>query len=522
MSNAVDAERATAPFHSILFDGTTPADGLATPAARAMYHDLNLDQIIDSVTHLRQGYDLEPFFHQPLQDADEVEYRHEVLCDLDDSALAEHVNEFAQQMRLMRERTARAGKSHYRQQKSRWQLAAVSTYVDAVAHLGQQLEGDEMTSRGFTGLREHLTRYVASDAFAALADETAQLERELADVRYCLDIKANRIKVTRYHDEIDYSADVAGAFEKFRQGAVKDYRIKYKSYDDMDHVEGGVLELVAKLFPDLFDRLEQFAGLRREFVDAIVARFDCEVQFYLAYLDYIAPLKARGLPFCLPQVSGSSKTVRVSATFDLALGAKLVAESVPVVCNDLRVEDAERIIVVSGPNQGGKTTFARTFGQLHYLAELGLPVPGKDAQLYLCDQILTHFERGENLDDLVGKLQDDLLRVHEILELATPDSVVILNEVFNSTALDDALYLSKQVLERLIQMDLLAVCVTFLDELASLSTATVSMVSTVDPDDSAVRTFKLVRKPADGRAYAMAIAQRYELSYQQLKDRVTR
>ena len=76
------------------------------------------------------------------------------------------------------------------------------------------------------------------------------------------------------------------------------------------------------------------------------------------------------------------------------------------------------------------------------------------------------------------------------------------------------------MLDRLTARGLLGVYVTFVDELASWNEACISMVGTVVPDNPAERTYEIRRKPADGLAYAAAIAGKYGLTYQQLKGRL--
>lgn len=507
-------------FCSILFEKNEESIKKETFEAPVFFVDLNLDQIIDSIVSSKKEYNLKPFFYTSLKDTNTIRYRHEVMQDLENESLFEYIKSFTQKMRAMHGQLTQADKLYYKYPKESWFLDAVEIYCEAVTQLVLDLTLVDLKSRGFLAFREYMMDYVGSDGFISLTAETKKLKVDLASVKYCMLIKGNCIKLRKYESEIDYSADVEEIFEKFKQGAVKDYKVKFSDSVDMNHVEAAVLDLVAKLVPDIFSNLDNYYIKNANYIDKTIGMFDREIQFYIAYLEHVAIFKRKGLKFCYPQVSDTCKEVYDKGAFDLALAYKLITGKSSVVCNDFYMKGKERIFVVSGPNQGGKTTFARTFGQLHYLASIGCPVPGGEAQLFLFDKLFTHFEREENIKNLSGKLQDDLVRIYDILNQATPNSIIVMNEIFNSTTLRDALFLGKKVMEKIIRLDLLCVCVTFIDELSSLSEKTVSLVSTVVPENPAVRTYKIIRKHADGLSYAISIAEKYQLTYDCIKERI--
>lgn len=508
-------------FHSILFKKPEYDVQDETVPTPVFFADLNLDQIVDAITLGRQEYNLQPFYLTPLGNIEAIGYRQSVMQDLEDAFLLESIRSFAKKMRTMREQQHLVGTLHYHFQRERWFLHSVETYCSAVKALTHDLSLADLKSDGCLALRDYLTAYAESEHFATLVAETERLVADLATVRYCIVIKGSSVKVRRYEGEFDYSAVVEETFEKFKQGAAKDYRIKsLPSGASMNHVEAMILDCVGKLYPDIFTTLDEYCAKHRDYVDQKVATFDREVQFYVAYLEHLANLRQAGLRFCYPQVSNTSKDICDYGGFDLALAHKLVSTRAPVVCNDFCLMGPERILVVSGPNQGGKTTFARAFGQLHYLARLGCPVPGQEARLFLCDQIFTHFEKQEDINNLRGKLLDDLVRVHTILEHATTNSIIIMNEIFTSTTIEDAIFLGKEVMGWINRLDALCVCVTFIDELASASEKTVSMVSEVVPENPTIRTFKIVRKPADGLSYALTVAEKHRLTYDHLRERI--
>lgn len=507
-------------FRSILTDEPDSVVNSTEASMPDCFPDLNLDQVVDAVIASFREYNLAPLYYQHLISVDTISYRQTAARDIDGHPLRKVLQEFGTGMRRLRRGLKQATELRHRLQRERWFLDSAEFYRTMMRTLDDQLGGLDLSSAGFREFRDYVGQLTGSPSFTALGSDVDSVRSALDAVRYCLTLKGSRITVTRYAGQHDYSAAVEQTFDRFRQGEVKDYRSTFPESADVNHVEAQILERVAQLFPEAFGNLERFCTDWHDFLDPVIARFDREVHFYLAYFDFIDPMVGAGLDICYPTVTEDTERVSVMGTFDIALADKLIAEHTPVITNDFELAPPERIIVVSGPNQGGKTTFARTFGQVHQLAALGLPVPGTGATLPIFDRIYTHFEREEEVNTLRGKLQDDLVRVHDLLGEATARSVIIMNELFTSTALQDAVFLGTKVVDRIIQLQARCVYVTFVDELAELGPVTVSMVSSMRSEDSDERTFKIIRRPADGAAHALAVAQKYGVTYQTLKGRL--
>jgi len=515
-------------FKSILFQDVETSIEKKVLEEPDYFRDLNLDKVVDSITAGMKEYNLKQLLFTPLHSVDQIRYRQEIMHDLEENEalfkiikkFSKKIYEVAHSMKKVLENLEQKDIYYNNYLEKGILFKSVNVYCEAINTLVNDLASHDLKSKGLSEFRTFISNYSKSNAFISLLSETNALKSDLSTVKYCMLIKDNCIKVRKYENETDYTVEIEKIFQKFKQGDVKDYRKKLFEEPYAQHVEAGVLNMVAKMYPEIFSKLDSYCTKNKYFINETISKFSQEIQFYIAYLLYINKFKQAGLHFCYPQIVKQNKEIYNYEGFDLALADKLIGENKPIVCNDFYLKGKERIIVVSGPNQGGKTTFSRVFGQLHHLASLGYPVPGRRAQLFLSDKIFTHFEKEEDVKNLNGKLQDDLIRMHNILGQATTESIVIINEFLSSAALKDAVLIGKSIMNKLVELDSLCVCVTFLDEIASYSDKNVSMVSTVFPEDPVKRTYKIIRSPADGLAYALHIAEKYGLNYTSLKERI--
>ena len=496
-------------------DGT---GALAETVAPARYvADLQIDQLVDVVVAGR-GHDLGPAFLDRLDDVTAIERRQGVFADLRDERLLTEVRAFCDGLaRCERLLAAASGSTHHRRSQ-RLRLNAVGAYVQAVDGVANALRASDLSSVALQAWRGWLDDHLVGEHFVAMRSGVNAATEELQGLQYTLSITGDQIVVGELGGEEDLGAATSDVFRRFADDEVEPHRFDVRVGAEIEQLQLALLDRVAAVFPTVFDRVDRFVDDHLTFRHQVVTVVERELQFVLAWLDFVAPLQSAGLEFCLPEVR-RERSLDVSGTFDALLAHRLQGAGRQPVTNDVALHD-DQLLLVTGPNQGGKTTFARTVGQLYHLAGVGVTVPGTSATLHAPESILTHFERGDRAGDPESRLEEEVTRMGQLLAEVGCRSVVVLNEMFSSTTFVDAREMSRDVLHAVLDAGAVGVCVTFIDELASLDPRVVSLVTGVDPDDTTRRTFRVRSGRADGQAHALALAGKYGLTREQLRGRI--
>ena len=519
MSISIKRKRFIVQFYSILFDKKTKTDTYSPDSTLLI--DTNLDQVIKSVVSYKKDFDIEHFFYLLCDDIQTIDYRQNVIQDLLRDRFYIKVDEFSQKMLKTKRYRQIIKKFDEEIYKKSWFFQMVVDFNKALLEFLSLLNKAKITSKGFTLLKEHIANYIKSDDFIFMQKEMYSLKEELSAITYDITIDGLTFKVKRYEDEEDYTKEIDKLFEKFNQNE-EDEKIEchYEKNRGTNHVNAKILDFVSKLYPQTFGKLDNFYKKYSDIIDETILTFANEVEFYISYLNYIEDIREEATDFCLPKLQTQEKRVEIKDGFDLALAYNLSQKGKKTVTNDYIFKNSKRIMIVSGANQGGKSTYARAFAQIIYLSKLGLLVPAKEADIFLFDKIFTHFEKEEKVYSLKSKLQEDLSRVHQMLLSSTPRTLIILNEIFSSTSFQDALFLSREIIKKIDKLDAFCIWVTFIEELNQMSDKCISMVSQVDTDNINKRTYKILPKKADGKAYAASIADKYHLNYEQILKRI--
>jgi DNA mismatch repair ATPase MutS len=148
--------------------------------------------------------------------------------------------------------------------------------------------------------------------------------------------------------------------------------------------------------------------------------------------------------------------------YDVCLALSIDAR---VVGNDLNA-DNRRLVMITGANQGGKSTFLRSIGLAHLMMQCGMFAPAESFRAGVSAGVFTHYKREEDRTMTSGKLDEELSRMSDIANQLRPDCILLRNESFASTNEREGSEIARQVVRALTEAGIKVVFVTHLFDLA--------------------------------------------------------
>jgi len=237
------------------------------------------------------------------------------------------------------------------------------------------------------------------------------------------------------------------------------------------------IALVADAVAQAADHVNNFFGMLRG-----------ELAFYVGCLNLAETLAGKGEPMCMPIADPlGDRRLHSRGLYDVCLAAKLDSR---VIGNNTD-GDGKDLLIITGANTGGKSTFLRSLGLAQLMMQAGMFVGGEEYRASLSEGVFTHYKREEDASMKSGKLDEELSRMSEIVDHIRPGALVLLNESFAATNEREGAEIGRQIITALLEKRIRVACVTHLYELSR------SFLKRRDGDvlflrAERARTFKLV------------------------------
>jgi len=249
----------------------------------------------------------------------------------------------------------------------------------------------------------------------------------------------------------------------------------------LEDIRGRGINQVANAVAQSADHVKSFFAMLR-----------IELAFYLGCLNLHARLTAKGEPVCFPDpVSAEKTSLAAHEIYDVCLTLHLDDRAVG---NDVDA-DGKSLVVITGANQGGKSTLLRSLGLAQLMMQAGMFVGAQAFRAGVCTGIFTHYKREEDASMESGKLDEELRRMSDIADRITRGALLLCNESFASTNEREGSEIARQVVHAMLDKEIKVLFVTHMYDLAhgfhaEGRRATLFLRAERRPDGS--RSFKLL------------------------------
>jgi len=173
-----------------------------------------------------------------------------------------------------------------------------------------------------------------------------------------------------------------------------------------------------------------------------------ELAFYIGCLNLHGELVKKGEPFTFPVPAASSERRHpFSGLYDICLSLSVDQR---VVGNDVNADDKD-LVIITGANQGGKSTFLRSIGLAQVMMQCGMFVPAESFSCNVCEGLFTHYKREEDATMKSGKFDEELSRMSDVVDSIGPDSMLLFNESFAATNEREGSEIARQIVSALLE-----------------------------------------------------------------------
>jgi DNA mismatch repair ATPase MutS len=217
-----------------------------------------------------------------------------------------------------------------------------------------------------------------------------------------------------------------------------------------------------------------------------------ELGFYVGCLNVRDQLVRKREPLCLPHPRPADQPMLTSqGLYDVCLSLSVEDR---VVGNNV-AGDHKVLVMITGANRGGKSTFLRSIGLAQLMMQCGMFVPAESFHANVCHSIFTHFKREEDSSMRSGKLDEELKRMSAIVDAISPYSMALFNESFASTNEREGSEIARQIVRALLETQVKVLYVTHMFDLAQgfyLAQMNAALFLRAERHADGQRTFRLV------------------------------
>jgi DNA mismatch repair ATPase MutS len=220
-----------------------------------------------------------------------------------------------------------------------------------------------------------------------------------------------------------------------------------------------------------------------------------ELAFYIGCLNLHDRLSAKGEPVCFPTPRpADERALSFHGLYDVCLSLHIEDRAVGNAAD----AHGKGLLIVTGANQGGKSTFLRSIGLAQLMMQSGMFAGAESFEAALCPALFTHYKREEDATMTSGKLDEELARMSQTVDHILPNSILLFNESFAATNEREGSEIARQIVRALLEKRVKIFYVTHLYEFARGffdSRREGVLFLRAERKEDGTRTFKLLEGP---------------------------